>query len=99
MALHTDPQRIFEAAARQYAVRATCPQCKHSAIFDPHALWWLFERHGWDQRLWKCGARFRCVICKRRGCTIDLVQALPTIDDLPLPDARTWKRAVNRYRG
>ena len=39
---------IFEAAAWQYGIRATCRGCRHASVFDPHALWWLFERKGWD---------------------------------------------------
>jgi hypothetical protein len=55
--------QIFEAAAWQYAIKITCQACGHSAVFDAHALWWLFERKGWDDGFEDARKRFYCSAC------------------------------------
>lgn len=96
---------LFEAAAWQYAVRVTCGRCGHSAVFDPHALWWLFERKRWNDSLPAAARRFACMDCRSHGrrepkglAGISLVDDQPTTTDLPLPPEREWKRAINRFR-
>ncbi|GAA0326075.1 hypothetical protein GCM10009087_40490 [Sphingomonas oligophenolica] len=90
---------IFEAAAFQYAIKARCCRCGHSNILDPHALWWHFERKGWDNRLTKAAARFRCLRCPvSTRVELTLVREEATLDRLPMPDIGTWKRAINRFR-
>jgi len=39
------PTSLLEAAAWQLAVVATCRKCRAEGVFDPHALWWLFDRN------------------------------------------------------
>ncbi|OYY90817.1 MAG: hypothetical protein B7Y45_06425 [Sphingomonas sp. 28-66-16] len=99
------PTSLFEAAAFQYSLEVRCPTCRHRVVFDAHALWWLFERKGWDARLSAVAKRLRCLPCShhRQGASaarpiIALVRATPTSTSLPLPPARDWKRAVNRFR-
>ncbi len=36
-------------------------QVRNVGIFDPHALWWLFERRGWNDRLEEVQRRMRCL--------------------------------------
>lgn len=98
MALHTEPRDVFEAAARQHAVKVTCWNCKRTKVFDPHALWWLFERKGWNQSFKMIAERFRCQGCKRRGAAIELVREQPTGAQPVMPDQFEWKRAISRYR-
>lgn len=89
---------LFEAAAWQYAIRATCRGCRHASIFDPHALWWLFQRKGWDDRLKAAASRFRCIRCGKTGADLVLVREMPTVATLPLPPENEWKRAISRFR-
>lgn len=42
------PTNLLEAAAWHFAVVATGRRCQACGMFDPHALWALFERRGWD---------------------------------------------------
>jgi hypothetical protein len=93
---------IFEAAAWQKAVRVTC-RCGHAVTFDPHGLWWLFERKGWDVRFAEARRRFRCGRCfyerrhKVRPTAIEAVSASPEVV-LPMPPAHEWRRALSRFR-
>jgi len=95
---------IFEAAAWQYAIKVRCTACGHSAIFDPHALWWLFQRRGWDDRLTEASKRFYCSAClSKKQCRvhraqIDLIRETVTVHGLAMPDEASWKRALNRFR-
>lgn len=96
---------LFDAAAWQYAVRVSCGWCGHTAVFDPHAIWWHFQRKGWDDSLPSAAGRFACIPCRRNWqneakgtAKIKLVQEEPTIDSLPLPPENEWKRAINRFR-
>ncbi|AUW59456.1 hypothetical protein C1T17_16530 [Sphingobium sp. SCG-1] len=94
---------IFEAAAWHYTLKPVCGTCGHHALFDPHGLWWLFERKRWDDRLTLAAKRFRCIPClEKRGqrvrrASLYLVKDAPTTL-LPLPDEREWKRALSRFR-
>lgn len=89
---------IFEAAAFQYTIRATCSGCGHSQVLQPHALWWRFRRKGWDDRLAAAGERFRCLRCAVGPVRLDACRDTVTLDKLPLPPEHEWKRAVNRLR-
>lgn len=100
------PTRVFEAALHHEPVRATCRRCGRVVIFDPHQLWWLFHRRGWDDRLAAVGQRLRCSSqlpphgneCRGRA-SIDLVRfGTPTTACLPWPPKAEWKRAVRRVR-
>lgn len=57
------PRDLHTAAMRAYRIKATCPRCSRSEIFDGYALWWLFERKGWRQPLDEIGRRFVCMKC------------------------------------
>ena len=45
---------LFDAAVRHETIKVSC-QCGNVGIFDPHALWYLFERRGWNDRLADAG--------------------------------------------
>lgn len=90
---------ILECAAYQYTVRATCLKCGHREVFQPHALWWRFERKGWDMRFKRASDRFRCLRCGQSGARLEACRDPVTRDKLPLPPDREWKRQVNRMRG
>jgi hypothetical protein len=66
--------------------------------FHAAALWWLFQRRQWPDRLADAGARLRCSRCGRRGTPLELTRDPPTIVDLPLPNDVAWRRAVSRFR-
>ena len=87
---------------RHQGVRVVC-QCGHFAIFDPHALWWLCERHGRDNTFRSLRTRFYCRPCQRefrhrvRPIEIAATTKWHTVA-LPMPDIREWKRALKRVR-
>ena len=96
---------IFEAAAWHYGIRVTCCVCGHSSVFDPHKLWWLFWKKGWDDRLAVARVRFWCRVCGARTGTrvkqadIDLTPDAPPDDHgLDFPPEAEWKKAVSRFR-
>lgn len=41
---------LFDVACRYHTVQVSC-QCGNVGVFDPHALWYPFERKGWNDRL------------------------------------------------
>lgn len=90
---------LFEAAAWQHTVQVTCRRCQHVTTFDPHALWWLFERKGWNNQFRHAGRRFRCLRCATSDAAISLTKGEPTANRLPMPAPRDWKRALSRFRG
>jgi hypothetical protein len=53
---------LLEAALWHYAIKVAC-RCGHAAAFNPHGLWWHFERRGWDDKLRLIPARFWCRAC------------------------------------
>ena len=53
---------LFDAAVRHNTIKVSC-RCGNVGIFDPHALWWLFERRGWNDRLGDVQRRMRCLQC------------------------------------
>ena len=62
-------QRVRDAGPLGYMVELTCPSCQRVRGLDPHALWWLFNQRGWDDRLTVVPKRFPCSGClvtKRR---------------------------------
>ena len=93
---------LFEAAAWHKALCVTC-SCGHSATFDPHGLWWLFERKGWNMRLADARRHFICSACNNAGrmgmraARIEAVGGTGSIR-LPMPDEREWKSALSRFR-
>lgn len=89
---------VFEAAAWHYNIRATCPRCRHTNVLNRYAVWWRFERKGWDQDFRKASGRFRCTGCGNMGARIEPVRINPTVNALPVPMEAEWKRAVSRFR-
>ena len=95
--------RAFEAAAWQEGIEVTCASCAHRAVHDPHGLWWLCFRRGWDDTFGALRNRFYCVVChavsgrKVRPSSIDLTRDPATIT-LPMPPSREWKKALKRMR-
>jgi hypothetical protein len=95
---------VFEAAAWHHNLKVTCGSCGHHAVFDPHKLWWLFTRKGWDDRLTDASRRFWCRQCGARvgkrikAAAIELVRETAQDHGLPFPPEAEWKRAVNRIR-
>ena len=91
------PTNLFEAAAWHYAVVATCRKCGSVAVFDPHALWYHFERRTWDNNFASVGRRMKCKTCKA-GAFIGWSRKAETTVEMPMPPASEWKRAINRFR-
>ena len=92
---------LFDVACRHHSVKVSCP-CGNVGIFDPHALWYLFERKGWNDRLPAVRKRMRCLQCyyakrKRTLATLELVDVDHT-RQLPMPDIIEWKRQLRRRR-
>lgn len=97
------PTNLLECAAFHKGVRPIC-KCGHSKVFNPHGLWWHFERRGWNDRLPEVRKRFWCIICRsnhRRKVAparIDLVQESDSDVCLPFPPDRVWRKQVRRMR-
>ena len=67
-------------------------------IFDPHALWYLFEKKGWPDWLRDVRRRCRCTGCGAREPALDLVHEEPTGERLKMPSEQEWKRMRARRR-
>ena len=97
------PTTLLDAASLHYSIMPVCA-CGNSARFEPHGLWWHFERRGWDDRLIAARSRFWCRICrskerkKIRPRTLEIVPWRAGDIELPWPEERVWKRAMARVR-
>lgn len=98
-------RHITDCALFHENVRVQCRRCRAEKIFSGYALWWLFEKRGWDDSLRSARRRFRCVRCsydpKNRGraaVELSLTRDEATGPQPPMPDEREWKRLVNRQR-
>lgn len=95
---------LFDAAVRGRSVRLTCGRCGHGAVFDSHALWWLFHRKGWSDTFREVRRRCLCLMClhrlglKVRDPRFELVDEPPTDSSLPMPTELDWKREMRRRR-
>ena len=95
---------LFDAAVRHMTVQLRCPRCGWTAHFDPHAMWWLFERKGWNDRISQVVAHFYCDACRARGGApvrprIALLDVSVPIDArLEMPTEQVWKRMLSRRR-
>ena len=92
---------LFDAAAQHHTIKVSC-RCGNVGIFDPHALWYLFERRGWRDHLPEVRKRMRCLQCyyakrKRTLATLELSDEHHT-RQLPMPDIIEWKRQLRRRR-
>ena len=94
---------LVEAAAWHQAIKPIC-QCGHSATFNPHGLWWHFEKRGWNDQLSEVRRRFWCTMCRSRSrhkvipVRIELVRANAADIELPWPPEDVWKRQARRMR-
>lgn len=92
---------IFDAAVRHRTIKVSC-QCGNVGIFDPHALWYLFQRRNWSERLPDVRKRMRCLQCyytkrKRTLATLEVSDENHT-RQLPMPQISEWKRELRRRR-
>lgn len=97
------PATLFELALIGHPVCLACPVCGHRRVFDPYAIWWLFERRGWSDRLADVPKRFvctKCVIARRRVRPLLTIEPTspPTDDTLERPSEQEWKRVISRQR-
>ena len=91
------PNTLFECAAWHYSVVAICRRCARETIFDPHALWWLFQRRHWSDHFNDATRRFKCSKCKA-GAFVTWSRNKEPNAHLPMPPEAEWKRAINRFR-
>lgn len=97
------PTCLLEAATLHKSVKPVC-RCGHSATFNPHGLWWHFERRHWNDSLTAVAERFWCMRCasasrsKVRPIRIELVNGSEGDVQLPFPPRATWKRTMSRVR-
>ena len=95
---------LFDAAVRHMTVQLSCPRCGHAAHFDPHAMWWLFERKGWNDRIGQVVRHFFCSTCRSQTSTrvrphIALLDvSVPVDTPLQMPTPEAWKRMLSRRR-
>jgi hypothetical protein len=88
---------LFECAAWHLAIVATCRKCKREAVFDPHALWHLYQRKGWRDDLKSVQRRLKCKACGARAF-LSLSRDRASTAVLEMPSASAWKQAISRYR-
>lgn len=95
---------ITYAALDRQNLKLTCRGCRYQRVLHCAALWLLFERRGWDDRLSALPPRFWCSRCrlqfmvKVKNPICAFVNEDETGDPLPKSDAREWKRMTARFR-
>lgn len=94
---------LYDAAIRHQSVRVACDRCRHSAIFQVAALWYHFNRRGWDDRFKHVQQRFFCLLCwHHRGVkvrpSLTFGDEPPTDTRFPMPSQGDWKREAARRR-
>lgn len=95
---------ITYAALRQLNLKLSCRDCGYVRIFNCAALRQVFESRGWDDRSSAVSRRFWCSRCrmltgrKIKNMAIAFVNEDETGDPPPLPDERSWKHFVRRFR-
>ena len=95
---------LWDAAVRGYTIKLTCWACRHIVVRHAHALWWHFERKGWNDSFKELQKRCVCRPCLKernqiiRNPRLELVQEEITEEPLPLPSQEEWKRALRRRR-
>ena len=99
----TKAHRVHDAGLLGYTIELTCPVCRHVHGFNPYALWWLFERRGWDDLMSAVPERFHCVTCRIADShkvrpMVRVTDDKPTDETLQRPDGRTWAKSVKRRR-
>ncbi len=95
-------RNLEHCALHRGTITVTCKQCQRIRRFDAVALWWLFQRRGWDDGLPDAARRFRCSSCPKTGrrgiVDWQITRDRADDDQPPFPDESTWKRLVARYR-
>jgi hypothetical protein len=96
-------QDLYDAAIRHSAVQITCERCRHSNAFNLAALWWHFNRHGWNDRFAHVRRRLFCLPCWHlHGVKVRPSLAFgdmpPTDTRLPMPSKADWAREARRRR-
>jgi hypothetical protein len=112
MAIYKDglkiPTQIWEAASLRQPVMVSCHAagCQNRAVFDPHCLWGLFWKRGWDDGFRSAARRFYCRGCSsaarkkvKQASMTSLSVAAAVTHPLPYPDEREWKRFLAELRG
>lgn len=94
---------LYDAAIRHSAARLVCGRCRHEAVFRLAALWWHFNRNGWDDRFEPVRRRLFCLPCwYHRGVkqrpALSFCDDPPTDKRLPMPSEGDWKREARRRR-
>jgi hypothetical protein len=94
---------LQHCALHRRTIRLTCPICGHVRSFDAVALWWMYERRGWDDALPGAYRRMYCTACKSKRDAVvrpraEITRDRPDDRQPPYPDEATWKRLVSRYR-
>lgn len=94
---------LYDAAVRHYGVRLTCDHCRRSAVFQVAALWLLFNRNGWNDRLEKVQDRFCCALCWQRRRvkvrpSMTFCEDQPTDTRFPMPTKGEWAHEARRRR-
>jgi len=82
---------LFDAAVRHNTIKVSC-QCGNVGIFDPHALWYLFERRGWRDHLPEVRKRMRCLQCFNAKRPRSLATARYE------PSQLKWRKLSNGWR-
>ena len=94
---------LQHCALHRRTIRLTCRRCGRERRLDAAALWWLFERKGWNDALPQAIGRLYCQACAQAGhprsrFRFEITRETPDADQPPYPDEREWKRIVSRYR-
>ena len=94
---------LQHCALYRRTIRLICPGCRRERRFDAVALWWMFERRGWNDRLPSAYGRLYCDACLvKAGRKIrpqaEITREQPDAHQPPYHDETTWKRLVSRYR-
>ena len=93
---------LQHCALHRRTIQLTCPSCRHVRRLDAVALWWTFERQGWNGELPGAYRRLYCEACL---VTVTEDHAVgrdhPRHADAhqpPYQGESAWWRAVSRYR-
>ena len=94
---------LQHCALHRRTIKLTCPSCGHVRRLDAVALWWLFTKHGWNDRLPSAYGRLYCDAClvtrgRKFRPAAEITREKPDAVQPPYPEERDWKRLVSRYR-
>ena len=95
---------LLDAAVRHQTIRLRCLLCPRVSHYDPHAMWWLFERKAWADWIRDVPHHFYCPDCRKRNGAkvrpkIETLDGMVPVDRfLAMPSDRDWKNALSRRR-